>query len=61
MKVTNKILYITGLLMSPQLSAATVENNQIMPPPGPYKSIMSNTPPVFVPYGSQQAQANPYQ
>ena len=65
----NKILYIScvvsgvisGALMSPQLIAATVENNQIMPPPGPYKSIMNNTPPVFVPYGSQQAHANPYQ
>ncbi|MCW9047584.1 MAG: hypothetical protein OQK46_05840 [Gammaproteobacteria bacterium] len=61
MKVT-KILSITGvMLMSAQLNAAVVENNQIMPPPGPYKSIMSNTPPAFVPYGSQQAQNNPYQ
>jgi len=57
----NKILYISGLMISTQLIAATVENNQIMPPPGPYKSIMNNTPPAFVPYGSQQAQANPYQ
>ncbi|MCW8934214.1 MAG: hypothetical protein OQK98_05770 [Gammaproteobacteria bacterium] len=61
MKVT-RILSITGvMLMSTQLNAAVVENNQIMPPPGPYKSIMSNTPPAFVPYGSQQAQNNPYQ
>ena len=61
MKVT-KILSIAGvMLMSNQLNAAAVENNQIMPPPGPYKSIMTNTPPAFVPYGSQQAQINPYQ
>ena len=56
----NKILYISGLLMCTPLIATTVENNQIMPPPGPYKSIMNNTPPVFIPYGSQQAPANPY-
>jgi len=61
MKIT-RILLITGvMLVSTQLNATVVENDQIMPPPGPYKSIMSNTPPAFVPYGSQQAQINPYQ
>lgn len=60
MKIT-RILLITGVMsVGTQLNAA-VENDQIMPPPGPYKSIMSNTPPAFVPYGSQQAQINPYQ
>lgn len=59
---TTRILLITGvMLVGTQLNAAAVENDQIMPPPGPYKSIMSNTPPAFVPYGSRQAQINPYQ
>ncbi|RDH83736.1 MAG: hypothetical protein DIZ80_06235 [endosymbiont of Galathealinum brachiosum] len=61
MKVT-KIFSIAGLmLISTQQNATVVESNQIMPPPGPYKSIMSNTPPAFVPFGSRQAQANPHQ
>jgi len=59
---TSKILSVTSLmLMSTQLFSAAVENDQIMPPPGPYKSIMSNTPPAFVPQGSQQAQPGPFQ
>ena len=59
---TSKILSVTGLMLfSAQLYATVVENNQILPPPGPYKSIMSNTPPAFVPQGSQQAQRSPFQ
>jgi len=49
------------MLVSLQQNAGVIENNQIMPPPGPYQSIMGSAPPAFVPYGSQQAKTNPYQ
>ncbi len=56
-----KVISIAGLiLVSMQLKATVVESNQIMPPPGPYKSIMSNSPPIFVPFGSRQGKVNPY-
>lgn len=61
MKVMN-LTSLTGLmLISLQLNAGVVENNQIMPPPGPYQSVMGGAPPAFVPYGSQQAKTNPHQ
>ncbi len=56
-----KLTTLTGaMLISTQVFSGVIENSQIMPPPGPYQSIMNNTPPAFVPYGSKQAQANPY-
>jgi len=62
LKLTSSASLIASLmLVSTQQIAGVVENSQIMPPPGPYKSIMNNMPPAFVPYGSKQAQVNPLQ
>ncbi len=61
MKVINLTSLAGLMLINLQLNAGVIENNQIMPPPGPYQSIMGSAPPAFVPYGSQQAKTNPYQ
>jgi len=56
-----KLTSLTGLMIiSVPVLSGVIDNSQIMPPPGPYQSIMNNTPPAFVPYGSKQAQANPH-
>lgn len=61
MKLIN-ITSIAGLMIiSTQTFSGVIENSQIMPPPGPYQSIMNNTPPAFVPYGSNQPAINPHQ
>jgi len=60
MKLLNIASLTSLILLNQPLFADVIENSQIMPPPGPYKSIMNNTPPAFVPYGSRQAQANPH-
>ena len=56
-----KLASLSGLMfLSAPVFSGVINNSQIMPPPGPYQSIMNNTPPAFVPYGSKQAQANPH-
>jgi len=60
MKLLNIASLTSLMLISTQVSSEVTENSQIMPPPGPYQSIMNNTPPVFVPYGSRQARTNPH-
>lgn len=55
-----KLTAVSGLMViSSQVFCGVVDNSQIMPPPGPYQSIMSNTPPAFVPYGSLPQKSNP--
>jgi len=55
-----KLVSLTGLVLtSSQLIAETIDNSQIMPPPGPYHSVVSNNAPTkIMSQAEQSAQMN---
>lgn len=57
-----KLVSLTGLVLtSSQLIAGENDNSQVMPPPGPYHSIVNNVPTDSMHQSRQQSpQVNPY-